>query len=220
MERPQGNWIAVTFLDTTRDLADNSTKRQNRLFKIRKERGFWAYLYESIIQSVMFKQKYMHCELVFPPEDPDSYKVLAFGVNMEQGVFKIERTFSNNAYDWIFFTVSKKNKLRLKEWCMRHLGGNFDGKGMKKMYFYPRVRIAKDESNKENKKLWWCSSFVAAGLQSIGLLNRDLPPTALDVDDLYFFIKDHPLIDDSAVPPYNYHLFSMKNPNQSTFNSL
>lgn len=168
--------MALAYIDRKKEKEINSKKYEEMMKQIKccslsKLKFYMTNIYNSF-------QKYTHCEIIFLSESTIRKKninCLAFAAIADQGLVRIERTFSNPAYRYIFFNVSKEEYNNAKKFCESQVGKQYDFKGASwRLLVWPISG---------NNNCWWCASFVHACLKKIGKL-KYYEINTLDVDDI------------------------------------
>lgn len=174
----ENSWICVTYSDWAQNKKLNATRSIEKKFN--KTDSFFSRMREFFTEIYLLNKKYVHCELALPNIE-DSTSCIAYGVFSDQGVFKKTRTFSNPSYGCLILSVSQSELATISDFCTSHLNEPFDEKGY---IWSPFWQL------KSKKKTWYCTSFVIAALQSIGIL-KGYPITSLDTDDIVKILSNH-----------------------------
>ena len=168
--------MGIAYVDRTQERKINEAKYK----KLESQRPFFSW--DNIIDWYSRNQNYIHCEVVFPIDEggiKQTNNSLAFGVFSDKGVFKMERSFSNPAYSWVYLWVTVDEYFRARNFCENQVGKKYDHESTSwRLVLWPTFIPDKDATER-----WWCGSFVHAVLQEIGMLKTHRLNT-LDVDDI------------------------------------
>ena len=128
-------------------------------------------------------QTYVHCEIAFLYQDVTSRTCRAYGVFVEGGVFRKERSFTREGYNWLFMSVEADEHLRMYNFCEKQVGKPFDRQGAFRSTFWPVDSYDRNEG-------WWCIAFVVSAVQQAGML-KYYNAEAMDVDLFIAILKRH-----------------------------
>ncbi len=194
--------IALAYVDRQKEREINEKRRR----KMMKKTTFCSKSKLYMIDFYNSFQKYIHCEIIFLSEQEQKQNnsntnCLAFAAFGDQGVVKIQRTFSNPSYRYIFLKVSKKQYDNAKKFCENQIGKKYDSQSASwRLLVWPIRKSINDT--------WWCASFVHACLQKIDLL-KYYQINTLDVDDIVSLVNEHPeRILDIGFTPYQMKITS------------
>ena len=165
-------WLGIGFVN--REKLFESDKYQEQLEYINNG-PFFERIFNCLISLYTCNMTFTHCELAFRTKKKEY--VEAYGVNKEKGVFKIERTFDNEYYEWISIDINESEAEKIKNFCNDQREKKWCRGSLVQQTFFPVV-------NEERNGDWWCSSFVVAALQIINILSG-YNPYSLDIDDVY-----------------------------------
>lgn len=167
--------MGVAYVDRRQERLQNAKRHHAHLQGTR-----WWHFAEHVTEWYMSRQKYVHCEIAFPDNDPRSDTCVAYAVFVDKGVVKMDRTFSNPAYHWIYLSITDEQYQTAMRFCEGQLGKPYDynAAGWRLALWPPAA----------GGNSWWCASLVHAVLQKVGLLVHHQINT-LDVDDVVETVK-------------------------------